>query len=541
MKFMNTFNRFAALGLVLTAVACGGASGGKAVLSPDDASGKKDRAGNMVAKAAAEGFNVAIDDFQAQEKSGSWNEASCDRVAKKFLSASDEQESVAGSKLPEALYNSGLAYQRCGNDAKAKEQFEAAVGADSQFHRARAQIALYKFQQTGDVDGAIRELDQIIRDAKFQNVEGLVSLAALQMQRGGDTSGQGCANDLSCAQLNLQRALAIDDSFMPAFNQLALYYLEQAKNAADKSKVRGKRRRGLEVSGAQKGQVNSQQLDLAALVASQAQKKNPNYAPIHNTSGLILVELQNYNGAVKAFSKARQLDPKFFEAHMNYAAVNLSFRGYGEAEKAYREALKLRPETYEAQLGLALAIRGQINPSNAKQFVEEAQKALDAAKKIEGNRAEAYYNEAILSQEYRAKTSEDPIPAYEKAIGQYEAFISKAGSDEAFAAAVKRSKERVQDIKDTMIFIKEGREMEKAQAAADAQAKADAEAAKKAEAEAAKKAEADAAAAKAAPGGTTPGGAPPGGAPPAGAAPAGAAPAPAGGGPAAPTPAAPKK
>lgn len=514
---MNTFNRFAALGLVLMAVACGGgSSGGKAVLSPDQASGKTDRSGNMVAKAAAEGFNTAIDDFQAVEKSGGWNEGTCDRVAKKFLDASGEQESVAGKKLPEALYNAGLAYQRCGNDAKAKEQFEAAQAADSQFHRARAQIALYKFQQTGDLDSAIRELDQIIRDAKFQNVEGLVSLASLQMQRGGDTSGTGCANDLACAQLNLQRAMAIDDSFMPAFNQLALYYLEQAKaSAAGKTKARGKRRGGLEVSGAQKGQVNSQQLDLAALVASQAQKKNPNYAPIHNTTGLILVELQNYNGAVKAFGKARSLDPKFFEAHMNYGAVSLSFRGYGEAEKAYREALKLRPDTYEAHLGLALALRGQISDSNSKQYVEEAQKSLDAAKKLEGNRPEAYYNEAILSQEYRAKT-ENPVPAWDNAIAQYQSFIAKAGSDDAFAAAVKRSKERVQDIEDTKKFYLEGKELEK-------QDKIEAEK-RKAEEEAAKKAAA--AAPPPAPGGAAPGAAAPAGAP-GGAAPAGGAPPPA--------------
>ena len=83
-----------------------------------------------------------------------------------------------------------------------------------------------------DLDEAIRELDQIIRDAKFQNVEALVSLAALQMVRGGSTSGAGCEDDLSCAKLNLQRALAIDDGYMPAANQLSVYYMEQAKAKA---------------------------------------------------------------------------------------------------------------------------------------------------------------------------------------------------------------------------------------------------------------------------------------------------------------------
>ena len=314
---------------------------------------------------------------------------------------------------------------------------------------------MYKYKSSGDIDGAISELDQVIRDAKFQNVEGLVSLAALQMQRGGSSSGPGCNDDLSCAKLNLQRALAIDDGFMPASNQLAVYYMEQAKAKAGARKDRSRRGRSLVVSGSKGLDVNKQQLDLAALVASQALQKNKNYAPLHNTVGLIMVQLKNYNGAVKAFGRASQLDPKFFEAHMNYAAVNLSFRGFGEAETAYRKALKLRPKEYEAHLGLALAIRGQINESNWDKAVSEAQKHLDQCKKIAPERAETYYNEAILTQEFRAKKGK-ATNQLEKASRQYREFIGKAGSDKEFAEAVKRSKDRIQDIDDMVKFIREG-------------------------------------------------------------------------------------
>jgi len=135
--------------------------------------------------------------------------------------------------------------------------------------------------------------------------------------------------------------------------------------------------------------------------------------------------------------------------------VNLSFRGYEEAEKAYRDALKLHPKDYEAQLGLALAIRGEINDTNFDAAVAEAQQHLDEAKKIAPDRAETYYNEAILTQEFRAKRG-SPVPTLKKAADQYRAFIDKAGSDPAFAAAVKRSKDRSQDIADTVKFIEEG-------------------------------------------------------------------------------------
>ena len=441
--------------------ACGGGAGAGHALAPEKASGKADAKGHAVSKEAAANFDSALEQFAAHDKKQDWDDAGCSAIAKSFAAAADAQKSDTGRPFPEAQYNSGLAYQRCGKDSEARAEFESVVKSDPSFHRARAQIALYDYAKSNDLDGTISKLDQIIHDAKFQNVEALVSLAALQMERGNDQPDGDGKNDLERAQRNLQRALAIDDGYMPAFNQLSVYYLTQAKAKAGQLEKTGKRgRRGMEVSGASKASVDSQQLDLAALVAGQAQKKNPNYAPISNTSGLIQVQLKNFNGAVKSFGKARQLDPTFFEAQMNYAAVNLSFRGYEEAEKAYRDALKLKPKDYEAQLGLALALRGQINDSNFDKYVAEAQSHLDEAKKIAPDRAETYYNEAILTQEFRAKRG-NPVPTLQKAAEQYRQFIDKAGSDPGFAAAVKRSKDRSTDISDTVKFIQEGEQAAK--------------------------------------------------------------------------------
>jgi tetratricopeptide (TPR) repeat protein len=457
---MSQFKALLLVSVSVLAAACGGGASAGGALTPDKASGKADAKGHAVSKEAAQNFDSALDQFAAHDKKQDWDDATCGAIAKAFNNAADSQKSDTGRAFPEANYNAGLAYQRCGKDAEARAEFEGVVKSDPSFHRARAQIALYDYAKSNDIDGAISKLDQIIHDAKFQNVEALVSLAALQMERGNDVSDSDGKNDLERAQRNLQRALAIDDGYMPAFNQLANYYLTQAKAKAGQLDKGKRGRRGMEVSGASKSNVDSQQLDLAALVASQAQKKNPNYAPISNTTGLILVQQKNFNGAVKAFGKARQLDPSFFEAQMNYAAVNLSFRGYEEAEKAYRDALKLKPKDYEAQLGLALALRGQINDGNFDKYVAEAQSHLDEAKKIAPDRAETYYNEAILTQEFRAKRGA-PVPTLKKAAEQYKQFIDKAGSDTGFAAAVKRSKDRSQDIADTVRFIEEGEQAEK--------------------------------------------------------------------------------
>jgi Tfp pilus assembly protein PilF len=476
--------------LVLFLAACGGSAKVAEGAKTGGAKPPPVRAGKVaVDQAAQNSFEDALKLFVDTDKSGDWS--SCEEVAKQFLSAAKRQKQATSQRFAEAIYNAGLSYQRCNRDADAQKLFSEAIEANPSFHRARAQLILFEYQRTGELDGTIQKLDQVIRDAKFQNAEALAYLAALQMERGGDLSDQDGADDYERARKNLQRALAIDDGFMPAFNQLAVYYLEQAKRKATKQAgVERRRRRGLVVSGTKGLEVNQQMLDLAALVASQAIRKNPNYAPIHNTAGLIQVELRNFNGAVQSFGAARRLDPKFFEAHMNYGAANLSFRGFAEAEKAYRAALNLKPKEYEARLGLALALRGQINDSNFDRYVAESQKQLDECKKIDSARAETYYNEAILTQEYKSKGGEKTaIPMLEKAATLYEEFISKAGGDATFEAAVKRAKDRTQDIRDTVKFIREGH-------AAKAQADAEMErAVKERKAAEAQKAAADKAAA----------------------------------------------
>ena len=145
-------------------------------------------------------------------------------------------------KFPEATYDAGLAYQRCGNDKDAKAHFQQALADDPKFHYARAQLALYQFKADGNTDAAISALEQAVTDANFQNVPALVDLAMFQMQRDSEQVGANChaksggkdvdLQDFDCAKLNLQRALAIDDGYMPAFNQLALYYFGSAKKKA---------------------------------------------------------------------------------------------------------------------------------------------------------------------------------------------------------------------------------------------------------------------------------------------------------------------
>jgi len=461
---MRTTTRAVALAVCAGLIGYGCGGGNK----PAETEGHVEKGGAVTPKTqvdqkALDRFNGALDALNGHDKANDWNDQACGDVAKQFDGAASANPN---GKFPEATYDAGLAFQRCGDDKDAKAHFQQALADEPKFHYARAQLALYQFKADGNADAAISALEQAVTDANFQNVPALVDLAMFQMQRDSEQVGANChtksggkdvdLQDFDCAKLNLQRALAIDDGYMPAFNQLALYYFGAAKKKASPGRKIG-RTIATNAALAKRGDV--QQLELAALVCSQAVRKNAGYAPIHNTSGLILNELGQVNTAVKEFQQAAQLDSHFFEAQMNLAAINLSFRGFDKAEGAYRKALEMHPNDYDAHLGLALALRGQIDDSNYDKQVSAVQSELDACKKIDPARPDAYFNEGILTQEYKAKSAggtDKAIGVYQQAKLVFQGFMEKAAGKGEYDGAVKKAKERMQDIDDTITFLQAG-------------------------------------------------------------------------------------
>ena len=339
--------------------------------------------------------------------------------------------------------DAALALGRCGLAAEAKPHLEAALATSPGFHRARALLGLYRAAAGGEgaLDAAIAELERAARDSRFQNVEALVVLATLQMRRGGTRADDDGASDLDRARKNLQRALAIDDGCMPALNQLALHQIEVARR----------------VGRAHRKNADAQALELALLVASQGLRKAPAYAPLHNTAGLLHVELGDLSRAVAEFNEARRLDAGFFEAHMNAAAVNLGFRGFAEAERAYRAALTVRPRDYEAHLGLALAIRGQIDDGSASKGYELAAHEIEAARALAPDRPEAYFNAALLTLGFKARaTGQEDTRALGEARSLFGEFIARAEKTPELAGRVADARARLGEIDTIMGFAAAG-------------------------------------------------------------------------------------
>ena len=156
-----------------------------------------------------------------------------------------------------------------------------------------------------------------------------------------------------------------------------------------------------------------------------------------NTAGLIYVSLGDLSTSVRSFDMARKLAPDFYEAHMNYAAVNAEFRGFINSEAAYRAALRIRPNDYDAHLGLALALRGQIDEAGSNPALMGARAELNRAQQLDPTRPEAYFNLAILTEQYLTKSSTDGAAELRNAKTLYGEFATRARGDSRFGETVK--------------------------------------------------------------------------------------------------------
>ncbi|MEQ9319794.1 MAG: tetratricopeptide repeat protein [Polyangiaceae bacterium] len=382
-----------------------------------------------------------------------WTEQACRATASTFEGVADRLAKHDREGSLAARYDQGLALARCQLHAEAARAFEALLAQAPDHHRAKVQLTLHRLELEGPsyLSEAIGALSEAVVASEFKNVEALVSLASLMMDRKSDQPDDDGANDFERARKNLRRALAVDDGYMAAYNQLAILHLEIARREA------GRTPRALVTAAETAERPDTATLEMAALICSQALRKRPGYAPIHNTAGLIDAELGNLSGAAQSFGRARKLDPRLFEAHMNYAAVNLQFRGFDQAEEAYRAALDLEPKSYEAHLGLALALRGRVGAApNGEALLAEARKTLELAKTLAPDRPEAYFNEAILVEEFFARGApEQAKPKLLEAKALYASFAERAKGEPTMKAAGQRAAERVRDIDQQLSFLEE--------------------------------------------------------------------------------------
>ena len=381
------------LTLALAVAGCGGSSSGEAKTMPKNVARTSGgeaittASGKGVTKRAHSRWEDAYAGFQKAEAAG-WTPVRCDSVSKSFDSAASAQ----GGGLAAASFMAGLVRDRCGKKGDAQASYKKALKADSKLCGARVAIAV-KDLEAGNDRAAKSEFKRAIKDDP-QCTAGYTNLAIIQRKSSDKKTREE-------ALRNLRRALAIESDYLPAFNQMALYYYEQGKSGKDTAS-----------------------LDLAEIVCRQAQLVNEKYAPIYNTWGLVKISKGDVIEALRFFEQAASLDPNLFEAQMNFGQITASFRGYADAERAFARAVQLRPSNYDAVIGMGSALRG------LKRY-DEAQAKYEQAIKLSASRPEAYFNLGVLFQDYKSGSVAD----LKKAKGYYKQFLSKAGGKTAFKKA----------------------------------------------------------------------------------------------------------
>ena len=119
---MKNIGSVLATGLLLAAagLGCGGGAKESAGVSTGGASSPTTNGVTThVDSGAQKQFGVALDTLNGHDKANDWNDQACADTAKAFEAAAS-----ANGKFPEATYNAGLAYQRCGDDKDAKDHFQ---------------------------------------------------------------------------------------------------------------------------------------------------------------------------------------------------------------------------------------------------------------------------------------------------------------------------------------------------------------------------------------------------------------------------------
>jgi tetratricopeptide (TPR) repeat protein len=381
---MNSKNiiRIAGILAAAFAISCGGAkgSGGKT----GGEGGVGDDGKPIITKEAREDFDKVVATYKEAAKAG-WSEDACNSVAEKFKKVAGEHADMA-----EAMYNAAIVYRNCKMKDKAVAAFKATLAKHPQHQQSLTHLAIIDLEEGKDAEAEEKLKEAVLAGRNTLEAVPAYTVAAT-MQRARAKKGDQEA--WKKAQTNLRTALAIDNKYTPALYQLTMLYYDIATELKKPS-----------------------YLTLASLVFAQAQKLDPEFAPIYHALGLIDMEKNELVEANKAFEMAFTKDPNMFEAYMSFGAINLNFRGYEAAKMAFEKAIALRPNNYDAHMGLGVAARGLGDFALAR---TEYNKVAE----IDPTRTDYLFNLALLTMDYE----NDGTPAgFQKAQKAFEDFMAKA-------------------------------------------------------------------------------------------------------------------
>jgi tetratricopeptide (TPR) repeat protein len=340
-----------------------------------------------VSREAKKDFAEAVAYYKKQDEAG-WNKDRCRDAAEKFQDVASSH-----SKLIEARFNAGMAYQKCGMNKAAEEQYRTALKINKAHAPTIANLGKIYWDR-GNEGAAKQYWDQANKvDQKLAAPHN--NLAWLIIREIRERKGNTDVLEAKALR-HLQSALAVENDNVEAYVLLALLYME----------------------GSEK---NRSRLTLAELLLDKAKERDESFPALWNARGLLLMRRENPAEALNMFARAIELDPKFVEARLNAGNIVLDFRKYQEAQSHFEAVLEIEPKSYDAMIGLGMAQRAQ------KQF-DAATASYKKAQGLEPNRAEADFNLGILSMSFISNETEDlrkAQSAYRTALGHFRKVMTK--------------------------------------------------------------------------------------------------------------------
>jgi len=380
----------------------------------------------VVSAEARDDYADAAKFFADTEKGNGWNDSTCAQSADNFSAVVREHKELA-----DAQYMVGLSWHRCNKFDKAESAYQQALKINANHAQSLSNLGEIYYRQ-GKVSGARQYWTRAVQ--AYQKLiaarNNLASMILEDMKT--TTDGKAWAQMDKDAQNHLSSVLAVDNDNIKAYTLYALVFMEGRKK-------------------------NKNRLDLAKLLMDEADKRNPNYAPLRNARGLLYLYRNNLGQALKQFQAAVQLDPKFVEARMNVGLITLGFRSFDDAKAQFDAVLEIDPKNYDAKIGQGIALRG-------KGDLAGAEAAYKDATKIDGARADAYYNLGVLEKDFKA-TAVDNLDEARKHYDQAKTWFTQAQSKSGLSAAdAKETKNNIEDCTKLMKQVDDFKKMQAAQA-----------------------------------------------------------------------------
>jgi tetratricopeptide (TPR) repeat protein len=198
-------------------------------------------------------------------------------------------------------------------------------------------------------------------------LSGLLYLAA---------EGKRSSIDHQNTMLLLNYAAKIDDQAAYAYNGKG-YLWDQM---GEKQLAANAFAKALSIDGANGSLLNNSAVtgfdaglwDDALVLQQEAVEADPNSAIVKYNLGLMLIELEDYRGAIRALKEATRINPNWALPYLHMSFAYMKSGDHAEAERTARIATRLDPTQQSAYLGLAISLHEQHRCQEALTYIARA-------------------------------------------------------------------------------------------------------------------------------------------------------------------------